>query len=124
MIRKVLGVDTDHPPSMPKEGDLFKNIALCGKTFEIRYGFYEERDRHTQFAEPIPIYPDLLRQPQFAADGTPFVTQMQAPCEHFVGEPDEDSGCGDCAFYRHGEELLGTCDCPRNKQTSKEVGQQ
>lgn len=124
MITKLFGNNSERSLSAPKEGDLFKNITLHGKEFEIKYGFYEERDRHTSFAEPVAIYPDFSRRPQFTDEGVPFVTQMQAPCEHFVGEADEDSGCGDCAFYRHGEELLGTCDCPANKQSSsdKEVG--
>jgi len=96
-----------------KEGELFKTITLSGRTFEIRYGFYEECDRHIKNAEPIPIYPDFLTEPQYADDGSPFVTAMQEPCETFEGKKTADSGCGDCVFYRHGEELLGICSCPK-----------
>lgn len=95
--------------SAPGEGDLFKVISLSGKSFELRYGFYEECDRYSHNAEPVPIYPDFLAEPEYADDGSPFVTAMQLPCEHFAGRRHEDSGCGDCAFYRHGEELLGIC---------------
>lgn len=101
---------------LPKEGDLFKVIHLHGRTFEIRYGFYEECDRHNQFAEPIEIYPDFLRHPQHTDDGIPFITAIQSPCDHFVGNKDPNSTCEECAHYRHGEELLGTCTCPMNRK--------
>lgn len=109
----------------PKEGDLFKNIETNGAVFEIRYGFYEECDRHINGAEPIPIYPNFLECPKYTSEGLPFVTEMQVPCEHFAGEDHADSGCGDCAFYRHGDELLGICTCPKKQNASpvKEVVQ-
>ena len=78
--------DTGQKLVTPREGDLFRIIRTCGKTFEIRYGYYEERDRHTQFAEPVPIYPDFTELPQYTDDGTPFVTAMQNPCESFEGK--------------------------------------
>ncbi|MBE6757146.1 MAG: hypothetical protein E7552_01175 [Ruminococcaceae bacterium] len=116
MFAKLLGVNTDQGPPAPKEGDLFKTIRLYGKTFELRYGFYEECDRHTPYAEPVAIYPDFIKQPQYTHEGLPFVTEMQAPCEHFDGRKNEDSGCGECIFYRCCEELLGICDCPKNRR--------
>lgn len=102
--------------SPPREGDLFKVIHLHGRTFEIRYGFYEECDRNNQFAEPMEIYPDFLREPQHTDDGIPFITAIQSPCDHFVGNKDANSTCEDCAHYRHGEELLGICTCPMNRK--------
>lgn len=102
--------------SPPKEGDLYKVIHLHGKTFEIRYGFYEECDRHNQFAEPMEIYPDFLKEPQHTDDGIPFITAIQNPCAHFVGNKDANSTCEECAHYRHGEELLGICACPENQK--------
>lgn len=108
--------DTGQKLVTPQEGDLFRIIRICGKTFEIRYGFYEERDRHTQFAEPVPIYPDFTELPQYTDDGTPFVTAMQNPCESFEGKKDANSVCGDCALYRACEELLGICVCPANRK--------
>ena len=99
----------------PKEGEIFKIIHLYGKTFEIRYGFYEECDRHTMFAEPMEIYPDFLKEPQFTDEGIPFATAIQTPCEHFSGRRDDNSTCEDCACYRSGEELLGICTNPNRK---------
>lgn len=111
---------TDQPKTQPtpKEGDLFKIIELYGKTFEIRYGFYEERDRYTRFAEPIPCYPDFKAQPQHTDCGMPIVTAIQDVCKHFVGKKDENSTCGDCADYCHHDELLGTCTSPKNKKAA------
>ena len=116
MYTKLFGVDTEQRPDVPKEGDLFKIIQLYGTTFEIRYGFYEERDRHNRYAEPMEIYPDFIKNPQHTSDGTPFVTAMQNPCALFKGKKDEDSTCDDCAFYQHCEEMLGICACPKNKK--------
>ena len=104
----------------PREGDLFKVIHLHGRIFEIRYGFYEECDRHNQFAEPMEIYPDFLKAPQYTDEGTPFITAIQIPCAHFTRTKDENSTCEECAHYRHGEELLGTCACPHNQKDTKQ----
>ena len=107
------------PNIPPKEGDLFKVIHLHGKTFEIRYGFYEECDRNNLYAEPIEIYPDFLKQPQYTDRGFPFVTAMQNPCTYFAGPKDDDSTCEDCTYYRYGEELLGICICPVNRKDAE-----
>ena len=98
----------------PKEGDLFKVIRLYGRTFEIRYGFYEEQDRQGRFAEPMEIYPDFIRHPQYTDQGIPFITAIQSPCSHFTGKRDANSTCEECAHYRHCEELIGLCTCPEN----------
>ena len=119
MIEKLLGLDTEHQTPIPKEGDLFKIIRLCGETFEIRYGFYEECDRHTKYAEPIEIYPNFLKEPQFTDEGLAFVTAVQVPCEFFSAKKNENSTCEECSYYRHGEELIGICSCPMNKKEAK-----
>ena len=116
MLARLFGLNADKESSAPKEGELFKIVELYGKTFELRYGFYEECDRHTPCAEPVAIYPDFKERPQYTAEGLPFVTEMQEPCACFDGKRDEDSGCGECSFYRHGEELLGVCVCPQNRR--------
>lgn len=108
------------PNTPPKEGDLYKIIQIHGKTFEIRYGFYEECDRNNQFAEPIEIYPDFIKQPQYTDAGIPFITAIQTPCRHFSGKRDTNSVCEECAYYQHGDEMLGLCTCPHNKKQSKE----
>lgn len=119
MLTKLLGYDTDKAPIVPKEGDLYKVITVHGKTFEIRYGFYEESDRNSSFAEPMEIYPDFVKQPQYTDDGVPFVTAIQVPCESFSGTRDENSICEECVFYEHCEELLGICNCPKNKKKNE-----
>lgn len=116
MFAALLETDTRQKP---REGELFKVITAHGKTFEIRYGYYEEADRHTRFAEPIPLYPDFIARPQHTADGIPFVTEIQNICEYFIGKQDENSTCGDCALYQHCDELLGICACPENKQDTE-----
>ena len=113
-------IQPNTPP--PREGDLFKIIHLHGRTFEIRYGFYEDCDRNNQFAEPMEIYPDFIRCPQHTFEGRPFVTAIQSPCDHFSGSKDDNSTCEECAHYRHGEELLGICACPHN-QIDLEIAQ-
>ncbi len=109
--------------SPPKEGDLFKIIQIHGKTFEIRYGFYEECDRHNQFAEPIEIYPDFIRHPQHTDDGIPFITAIQTPCIHFSGKKNANSTCEECSYYQHCEELLGLCTCPLNIKDKEEAAE-
>ena len=108
---------TKQKDSKPKEGDLFKVIQLCGEIFEIIYGFYEECDRYTSTAEPIPIYPNFIETPRYTNEGFPFVTEMQIPCKYFEGIQDENSACGDCSLYIHGDELLGICNCSKNKKS-------
>lgn len=89
------------------EGELFKLISLGGKTFEIKYGYYEdyERDR----GDPIPIYPNFLCEPCYADDGRPFVTAMQDLCEN-ASTDIPDGFCVDCEFFSHGDELIGFCN--------------
>lgn len=100
----------------PKEGDLFKVIRIHGRTFEIRYGFYEECDRTNRFAEPVEIYPDFIKDPQYTDEGLPFVTAIQAPCKKFKGNKNENSTCEECEHYEHCEELLAICRCPANRK--------
>jgi len=116
MFTQLTRKDAEARPAVPREGELFKIIELYGKTFEIRYGFYEERDRHNRYAEPVEIYPDFIKQPQYTDEGHPFITAIQSPCKYFHGRMDENSTCEECAHYRHCEELLAICDCPENKQ--------
>ena len=113
MLKKILNLEQKE---VPKEGDLYKIIHLQGKTFEIRYGFYEERDRHSQYAEPMEIYPDFIKEPQYTQEGIPFVTAFQSPCDYFIGKLNENSTCEECESYRHGEELIGLCHCSRNRK--------
>lgn len=92
-----------------KEGDLYKVITVYGKTFEIYYGYYEESDRHSRYAKPIEVFPDFLKKPVYTEEGIPFVTAIQPPCEYFKKVKDVNDCCGDCAFYKQGEEWIGIC---------------
>ena len=97
-----------------REGDLYRVIRVFGCEFALYYGYYDERERQSQYSEPIPIYPDFHALPRYTADGYPFVTAMQDACRHFTGAHAED-GCHGCAHYRHGEEFLGIC-CHRERR--------
>ena len=116
MFASMIQSTEEREPFVHREGDLYKIIQLYGKTFEIRYGFYEDRDRNYHYAEPMEIYPDFAKHAQYTDDGIPFATAIQEPCIHFVGKRDANSTCEDCPFYQHGEELIGLCTCPANKK--------
>lgn len=96
-----------------KNGDLYKVVTIHGVSFELRYGYYEEFERGV--GEPIPIYPDFKRSPQYTDDGYPFVTQMQELCEY--GESNfEDGCCVDCSHFSGSEELFGICTYYKNRK--------
>ncbi|MBE6584050.1 MAG: hypothetical protein E7649_03580 [Ruminococcaceae bacterium] len=99
-----------------KEGELYKRISARGVTFEIFYGYYDEKDRHNPLISPMEMYPDFTNTPVYAADGAPFVTAMQKPCEHFRGITDVDNTCYQCAHFEKCEDLLGICKCRYNRK--------
>lgn len=113
MFRKLFMAETAQK-NAPKEGDLYKNITAFGRTFELRYGYYEAFER--QHNDPMPIYPDFLREPVFTDNGEPFVTQMQDACQYYNGSEETDRECAGCGHYIQGEEFLGICGCPHNKK--------
>ena len=119
MLTKFFMQNTERPPT-PKEGDLYKEITVCDKTFKLLYGYYESFERESPFNDPMPIYPDFIKQPQYTANGLPIVTAMQNTCAFFSGKTDEDSSCSDCGFFQQHEELFGLCNCPHNKRCHKE----
>lgn len=104
----------------PNEGDLFKTVILHGATFELRYGYYEDFERESAFGEPIPIYPDFLKNPQYTDDGYPFVTEMQSLCEHGNSEY-SDGCCSDCFHYLNGDELIGICKCEKRRRITSPI---
>ena len=98
-----------------KEGDLYKTVCVEGQSFDLYYGYYDDFERESALAEPIPIYPDFILAPVYTEDGSPYVTQMQTLCEY--GESEfEDGCCVDCKYFKQGEELIGTCVCENNKR--------
>ena len=98
-----------------KEGELYKVIDVFGRKIELRYGYYEERERGR--GEPIPIYPDFKKDPVYTDDGFPLVTQMQELCEA-GSSPYADGYCVDCAHYMHCTDLVGICKNKKNKKNT------
>ena len=70
MVRINFETDASQEETTPREGDLYKVVETFGKSFELRYGFYEERDRQSPLCEPAIIYPDFIREPLFTEKGT------------------------------------------------------
>lgn len=101
------------PGDVPKEGELYRVINMAGKTFPLYYGYYEdfEREHH----EPMPIYPDFIKNPVYIENGMPIVTAMQDACRHLIGPPGAET-CHECAHFQQAEELFGLCRCIQNRQ--------
>ena len=115
MLRALLNQDTTSRATEPCEGELFKRVELCGRVFELRYGYYEEKDRRSL---PDIIYPDFAVNPIYTDDGRPFVTMMQDACENYSGKLARcgDSICKDCDYLGERVEWLGVCECTRNRR--------
>ena len=98
-----------------KEGDVYGIFKIGEDTFEIRYGYYDENDRIGKYNDPIPIYPNFIKNPQYNSEGYPFVTEMQDICEHFEGQLLVDICCG-CTHFKKGDDLIGICQCEKKRQ--------
>ena len=98
-----------------KEGELFKTVEAHGKIFDIYYGYYDESDRLSQYNDPVPVYPDLGKNPEYDSDGRRIVTKMQIACPYYSGKGYEDS-CSHCAYFRHSKDLFGLCLCEQNNR--------
>lgn len=119
MLQLIFAQDAKERSPIPQEGTLFKIANVHGHTFELYYGYYDEQERNNPAAEPMPIYPDFIRKPQYTSDGYAFVTQMQDICPYYRGEAErcEDRCCAECEHYCHGDELLGICTCPFTRKS-------
>lgn len=91
-----------------KNGDFYKTINVFGGVFDIYYGYYDELEKTSKYSEPIPIYPDFIKEPRYNPEGYSFVTEMQDVCLHYDGKADIDS-CYGCRSFRKGIELIGLC---------------
>ena len=122
MLNELIHRKLESHEDVPNEGDLYRSVTAFGKTFELRYGYYEECDRRSPLCKPIVIYPDFLEEPVYTDDGNPFVTMMQDACKSYRGEAKRtpDTTCAECKYFRRGEELLGLCVCPRNQKHNGE----
>ena len=45
--------------------------------------------RESPFNDPIPIYPDFIKEPHYTAEGIPIATAMQNVCEFYNGKNDD-----------------------------------
>ena len=108
-----------------EEGELYRVVTTYGKTFELRYGYYGEKDRQNPMCDPAVIYPDFTVEPLYTDGGEPFVTMMQDACNCYKGKNKrtQDTTCEECQYFQHGEEWFGICTCAKNKKASaaKEV---
>ena len=97
-----------------KPGDLYKTIEIDEVKFHIKYGYYDEKDKLSKYSEPIPIFPDFIKSPQYNRDGYLFVTHMQDRCIHYKGNDQNDS-CYHCSHFEKREDLIGLCKCKERK---------
>ena len=103
-----------------REGELYRVVTTFGKSFELRYGYYTEKDRQNPLCQPTVIYPDFISEPRYTDGGIPFVTEMQDVCQYFRlaaqgADEGRDNTCYHCAYYQKCEELLGVCRCPQRQ---------
>ncbi|MBQ7406700.1 MAG: hypothetical protein IJW11_02935 [Clostridia bacterium] len=101
-----------------EEGELYKVVTTFGKTFELRYGYYQECDRQSPLCDPVVIYPDFVKDPVYTDEGMPFVTMMQDACKSYRGDTKRtpDTTCAECKYFRRGEDWIGICTCLKNKK--------
>ena len=115
MLKGILDQSIPSPTGEVKEGELYKRVHTFGKTFELRYGYYDDIDR---IYPPDIIYPDFLKNPAYTENGEPFTTMMQDACNYYKGSTDRspDTTCADCKYFNQGEEWFGICGCLQNKK--------
>ena len=118
MLSKLVQNELSQQKNIPKEGTLYKVITTFGKTFELKYGYYEECDRQSPLCRPVVIYPDFIKEPVYTDSGEPFVTMVQDACKSYMGETKRtpDTTCADCKYFERGEEWFGVCKCPYNRE--------
>lgn len=107
--------DISAQSSTPAEGELYKRVVTFGKSFELRYGYYDDIDRKTN---PVVIYPDFQENPVYTDGGEPFVTMMQDACASYGGSTERtvDTTCAECKYFKRGEEYFGICLCESNRK--------
>ena len=101
-----------------EEGELYKVVTTFGKTFQLRYGYYQECDRQSPLCDPVVIYPDFVKDPVYTDNGEPFVTMVQDACKSYRGEAKRtsDTTCYECKYFHSGEDWIGICTCLKNKK--------
>lgn len=105
---------------IPREGELYAVVKLEDHTFELRYGYYEERERNG--GEPCVIYPDLEAEPLYTRDGYRIVSAIQSVCPHYAapeGRTEEDS-CYTCSYFPSIKDEIGICRCKKMRKAITE----
>lgn len=106
-------------PIVPAEGTLYKAFSVGGHDFELRYGYYEERER--AYCPPVILYPDLSNAPLYCMEGYPLVTQIQDACRYYRTTGGEDEKwCGDCVYFSGEHREIGVCRCEHLKIIPKQ----
>lgn len=102
---------------IPGEGDLHSLVTIGPHSFELRYGYSDERDRAT--GEPYILYPDLLTEPLYTEDGYRVVAALQSVCEHYIPPDgrDRENCCYTCSFYPNQNTEIGICKCEKMQHT-------
>ncbi len=116
MINNLFSQDTQTSTPTHKEGELYKIVNINGHIFELYYGYYEECERKNPDIEPMPIYPNFIKNPKYTNDDFAFVTKMQDACKHYKGKQGQFNECAECEHYLHGDDLIGICTCLNNKK--------
>ncbi|MBE6770285.1 MAG: hypothetical protein E7548_05980 [Ruminococcaceae bacterium] len=98
------------------EGAIYKILCIEDNTFEIRYGYYAEIEKKNPAVEPMPIYPDFIKNPKHTKEGFSFVTKMQDACGHYKGKFARFKECAECEFFKEGQDLIGICTCTKRKK--------
>ena len=101
----------------PKEGELYGVVNAFGISFELRYGYYDEKDRS---GPPDIIYPDFIKHPIYTDTGEPLVTMMQDACKHYEGAQSrtEDETCSECLHFQRGAEWFGLCRAEKKRKNA------
>lgn len=100
------------------EGDLYKLIKIEDFVIEIKYGYYDEKDKYSKYNEPIPIFPNFVTNPIYTTEGYPLVTKMQNKCNHYISDIKSDE-CFGCKYLKEVEDLIGICICSHNRRMKK-----
>lgn len=107
-------------PNEAREGDVYGVINVFGKQFELRYGYYDERDRA---GPPDVIYPDFIKMPIYTDSGEPLATMMQDDCSHYQSDNARgcDAVCGECKHFQRDKEWFGLCRAPKNRRQKQKL---
>lgn len=99
-----------------KQKQPWKILRVGGREFRI-YREYDELVEHD-----VGIYPDFEANPEYTAEGRPFVTALQESCPHGYSGDERDPDPQDCSgcvwFYMESPtDAIGVCMCGELRKT-------